>query len=240
MCRACLPREKQATIADLAGRAVGRVPSGGQRRAARGCGSTMGDPPARGSVAPGTLFPLQQLGLQCARHDLRAGRPGRTSTTRSSSDLASADAVSGLQPRASSARPSTPARSVHPAYHFYLRPRATWRGSGYLMLRDGDWAGDAARARALGSGAWSRPPSPRSPRCIRPSFAAGPFGYGYSGGSGTARRTPAPYRGRVHRHRRGGTVHYGAAGARHGRRAQDAAGPGIGLARASTWRSSTR
>ena len=68
-----LPGEKAATIADLLAARSG-VYHPAANAACAGCGSTAGDPPGpRGSVAHGTVLPLQQLGLQRARDDLRAG-----------------------------------------------------------------------------------------------------------------------------------------------------------------------
>jgi CubicO group peptidase (beta-lactamase class C family) len=65
---------------------------------------------------------------------------------------------------------------MHPAYHFYLSTRDMAR-VGYLMLRNGEWRGQAIVPRD-----WTRrittvvtPVTQMNPASLR----SGPFGYGY-------------------------------------------------------------
>jgi CubicO group peptidase (beta-lactamase class C family) len=165
--------EKTATVADLLAARSG-VYHPAANSACTGCGSTMGDPPARGSVKPGTYFLYNNWDFN-ALGTIFEQQTGQNIYDAFAADLASPLALQDFTREAQ--RKTVNARaSNHPAYHFYLSTRDMAR-LGLLMLRQGDWGGTPVLSRA-----WVA-------RIVTPvtkvgdmhpaSLASGPFGYGY-------------------------------------------------------------
>jgi CubicO group peptidase (beta-lactamase class C family) len=169
-----LPQEKQATVRHLLTARSG-VYHAAANAACTGCGSTMGDPPgARGSVQPGSYFLYNNWDFNAL------GTIFEQQTKQDIYDAFAADLAAplGLEDfdRAAQRKSNAPARSRHPAYHFYLSTRDMAR-LGYLMLREGQWAG-----REILSRAWVREmvtPVTRVGEMNPASLREGPFGYGY-------------------------------------------------------------
>lgn len=168
-----LPLEKTATVLDLLSARSG-VYHEAANAACTGCGSTMGDPAGpRGSVKPGTHFLYNNWDFNVLG-TIFEQRTGTNIYDAFARDLA---APLGLQDfdRAQQRKSESPLRSIHPAYHFYLSTRDMAR-LGYLMLREGEWAG----ARLL-SREWVRrmvTPITRVEAMNPPDLRKGPFGYG--------------------------------------------------------------
>jgi CubicO group peptidase (beta-lactamase class C family) len=167
-----LPKEKEATVADLLAARSG-VYHPAANSACAGCGSTMGEAPARGSVAHGSYFLYNNWDFN-ALGTIFEQRTGQNIYDAFERDLAQ---PIGLQDFSRQAQRKTEnARaSIHAAYHFNLSTRDMAR-IGYLMLRDGQWAG-----RTLLSRAWVRrmvTPVTRVADMHPDSLKAGPFGYG--------------------------------------------------------------
>jgi CubicO group peptidase (beta-lactamase class C family) len=167
-----LPEEQKATVADLLGARSG-VYHAAANAACTGCGSTMGEAPARGSVKPGTYFLYNNWDFNVLG-TIFEQQTGLNIYDAFERDLAT---PIGLQDftRAAQRKTENARASTHPAYHFYLSTRDMAR-IGLLMLREGQWAG-----RQLIPRDWAR-------RIVTPithvadmhpdDLKKGPFGYG--------------------------------------------------------------
>ena len=185
-----LPEERKATVGGFAQCAFRRVPRGGERRL-HGLWQHDGGPARSAWLgAARHILPLQQLGLQRARDDLR------TATSRNIYDAFEQDFAKPMQfqdfDRAQQRKTVNERASVHPAYHFYLSSRDMAR-VGYLMLRDGRWNGQEIVPRD-----WVRrittvvtPVTAMNPANLR----AGPFGSGYLWWIWDGPFNTGPYRG---------------------------------------------
>ena len=119
-------------------------------------GGTVGTPPERGSVAPGSYFLYNNWDFN-ALGTIFEQETGLDIYEAFEQDLAPPDAVSGLPPRrAAQDRTIAHAARCIPPYHFYLSTRDMAR-VGYLMLREGNWAGTQLVPRALGPAHGRRP-----------------------------------------------------------------------------------
>ncbi len=213
-----LPAEKEATVGDLLAARSG-VYHEAANAACTGCGSTAGDPPGpRGSVKHGTYFLYNNWDFNVLG-TIFEQETGSNIYDAFERDLAK---PAGLQDfdRAAQRKSENRRASIHPAYHFYLSTRDMAR-IGYIMLRNGAWAGTQLVPRD-----WVR--RIVTHRDARRANESGVVP------EGTVRvRVPLVDVGRpvqsrrvqerLQRHRRGGAVHHRAAGARYGRRPQDRA-----------------
>jgi CubicO group peptidase (beta-lactamase class C family) len=169
-----LPEEKKATVADLLASRSG-VYHPAANAACTGCGSTSGDPPGpRGTVPHGTYFLYNNWDFNAL------GTIFEQLTGLDLYDAFEQDLARPLQmqdfSREAQRKSGNLRASQHPAYHFNLSTRDMAR-IGYVMLRDGQWAG-----KALIPKSWVRrmvtpvtPVQEMNPESLR----RGPFGYGY-------------------------------------------------------------
>jgi len=169
-----LPSEAKATVADLLAARSG-VYHDAANAACTGCGSTMGDPPGpRGTVPHGSYFLYNNWDFNAL------GTIFEKATGEDIYDAFERDFARPMQfqdfDRAQQRKTVNARASIHPAYHFYLSSRDMAR-VGYLMLRDGRWAG-----REIVPRDWVRkittvvtPVAEMNPVSLRD----GPFGYGY-------------------------------------------------------------
>jgi CubicO group peptidase (beta-lactamase class C family) len=167
-----LPREQQATILHLLAARSGVYHPAANAASAAG-GDTVGTPPERGSVAPGSYFLYNNWDFN-ALGTIFEQETGLGIYKAFEQDLAGPMQLQDFR-LAEQRKTNNTTRSVHPAYHFYLSTRDMAR-VGYLMLREGSWAGKQLVPRA-----WvHRMVTPVTPvREMHPDeFKAGPFGYG--------------------------------------------------------------
>ena len=168
-----LPAEKDATVADLLAARSG-VYHDAANAACSGCGSTAGDPPGpRGTVTHGTYFLYNNWDFNVLG-TIFEQETGTNIYDAFQRDLAT---PAGLQDfdRAAQRKSENRRASIHPAYHFYLSTRDMAR-VGYIMLRDGAWAGKPLVPRD-----WVRrmvTPVTRVGDMNPESYRKGPFGYG--------------------------------------------------------------
>jgi CubicO group peptidase (beta-lactamase class C family) len=168
-----LPAEKEATVADLLAARSG-VYHEAANAACTGCGSTAGDPPGpRGTVKHGTYFLYNNWDFNVLG-TIFEQETGTNIYDAFQRDLAT---PAGLQDfdRAAQRKSENARASIHPAYHFYLSTRDMAR-VGYIMLRDGAWAGKQLVPRD-----WVRrmvTPVTRVGDMNPESYRKGPFGYG--------------------------------------------------------------
>ena len=162
------PQERRATVRDLL------TARSGVYHAASNPGDDLASAPPRGSQAPGTYFLYNNWDFNAL------GTAFEKMTGRDIYDALDTDLARpiGMQDwdRASQRKSGDTTRSVHLAYHMNFSTRDMAR-IGYLMLREGNWAG-----RQLVPRDWVR----ESTRAITPvsqmnpvARRAGPFGYGY-------------------------------------------------------------
>ena len=162
------PQERRATVRDLL------MARSGVYHAASNPGDDLASAPPRGSQAPGTYFLYNNWDFNAL------GTAFEKMTGRDIYDALDTDLARpiGMQDwdRASQRKSGDTTRSVHLAYHMNFSTRDMAR-IGYLMLREGNWAG-----RQLVPRDWVR----ESTRAITPvsqmnpvARRAGPFGYGY-------------------------------------------------------------
>ena len=168
-----LPAEKEATVADLLAARSG-VYHAAANAACTGCGSTAGDPPGpRGTVKHGTYFLYNNWDFNVLG-TIFEQETGTNIYEAFQRDLA---VPAGLQDfdRAAQRKSENRRASIHAAYHFYLSTRDMAR-VGYIMLRDGAWAGKQLVPRD-----WVRrmvTPVTRVGDMNPESYRKGPFGYG--------------------------------------------------------------
>ena len=162
------PAERRATVRDLL-----TARSGVYHEASNG-GDDLASAPPRGSQAPGTYYLYSNWDFNAL------GTAFEKMTGRGIYDALDTDLARpiGMQDwdRAAQRKTGDSTRSVHLAYHMNFSTRDMAR-IGYLMLREGSWAG-----RQLVPRDWVR----ESTRAITPvsqmnpvGRRAGPFGYGY-------------------------------------------------------------
>ncbi|HYN06924.1 MAG TPA: serine hydrolase [Vicinamibacterales bacterium] len=169
-----LPAEKEATVADLLAARSG-VYHEAANAACAGCGSTAGDPPGpRGTVKHGTYFLYNNWDFNVLG-TIFEQETGTNIYDAFERDLAT---PAGLQDfdRAAQRKSENRRASIHPAYHFHLSTRDMAR-VGYIMLRDGAWAGKPLVPRD-----WVRrmvTPVTRVGEMNPESYRKGPFGYGF-------------------------------------------------------------
>lgn len=167
-----LPRELEATTLDLLKARSGVYHPAANAASAAG-GDTVGTPPARGSVAPGSYFLYNNWDFN-ALGTIFEQETGQNIYDAFAKDFA---APLGLQDFsvAQQRKSNNPRRSIHPAYHFYLSTRDMAR-VGYLMLREGRWAGQTLIPREWVTRMVT--PFTRVPEMNPDDFRKGPFGYG--------------------------------------------------------------
>ena len=162
------PRERMATTRQLLSARSGVY------HPASNSGDDLASAPPRGSQAPGTYYLYSNWDFN-AVGAIFERETGRNIFDALESDLAR---PLGFQDwnRAIHVKSGDSTRSQHPAYHMHLSVRDMAR-IGYLMLREGNWAG-----RQLVPRDWVR----ESTRAITPVTEMnpvprrnGPFGYGY-------------------------------------------------------------
>jgi CubicO group peptidase (beta-lactamase class C family) len=166
------PAELDATVLHLLGARSGVYHPASNAASSAG-GDTVGDPPARGSVKPGTYFLYNNWDFNAL------GTIFEQETGENIYDAFARDFAGPMQfqdfDRAAQRKSGNAQRSQHPAYHYYLSTRDMAR-IGYLMLREGQWGG-----REIVPRDWAR-------RIVTPvtpvgqmnpdQFRKGPFGYG--------------------------------------------------------------
>jgi CubicO group peptidase (beta-lactamase class C family) len=172
--QALVPAEKEATVADLLAARSG-VYHPAANAACTGCGGTMGDPPGpRGSTKHGTYFLYNNWDFNAL------GTIFEQETKQDLYDAFERDLARplGLQDfdRSTHKKSGDGNASRHLAYHFNLSTRDMAR-IGYVMLRDGQWAGKTIVPRD-----WAKrivTPVTRLPDMHPASLTKGPFGYGF-------------------------------------------------------------
>jgi len=184
-----LPREQEATVLDLLAARSGVYHPAANAASAAG-GDTVGTPPGRGTVAPGAYFLYNNWDFNAL------GTIFEQETGQNIYDAFQADFATPMQlqdfRRDAQRKSNNPARSVHPAYHFYLSSRDMAR-LGLLMLRGGDWAGKPLVPRD-----WVRrmvTPVTRVGDMNPDDFRTGPFGYGLLWWIWDGDANRGPYRG---------------------------------------------
>jgi CubicO group peptidase (beta-lactamase class C family) len=187
--RGLLPREQQATVLDLLAARSGVYHPAANAASAAG-GDTVGTPPERGSVAPGSYFLYNNWDFNAL------GTIFEQETAQGIYQAFEQDLAGPMQFQdfrlAEQRKTNNPTRSMHPAYHFYLSTRDMAR-LGYLMLRDGNWAGKQLVPRT-----WVR----RMVTAVTPvaemhpdEYKSGPFGYGLLWWIWDGAANAGPYRG---------------------------------------------
>jgi CubicO group peptidase (beta-lactamase class C family) len=162
------PQEKQATIRHLL------LARSGVYHPASNPGDNLAAAPPRGSQEPGAYYLYSNWDFN-ALGSIFEQETGRDIYDALETDLARPLGMQDFD-RAIHRKSGDTTRSVHRAYHMNLSTRDLAR-IGYLMLREGSWAG-----RQLVPRAWVR----ESTRALTPvhemnpaSRRGGPFGYGY-------------------------------------------------------------
>jgi CubicO group peptidase (beta-lactamase class C family) len=132
-----MPAELDANILHLLGARSGVYHPASNAASAAG-GDTVGEPPARGSVKPGTFFLYNNWDFNAL------GTIYEQETGENIYDAFARDFAAPMQfqdfDRAAQRKSGNAQRSQHPAYHYHLSTRDMAR-IGYLMLREGQWAG---------------------------------------------------------------------------------------------------
>jgi CubicO group peptidase (beta-lactamase class C family) len=167
-----LPAELEANVLHLLSARSGVYHPAANAASAAG-GDTVGEPPARGSVKPGSYFLYNNWDFNAL------GTIFEQETGANIYDAFARDFAAPMQledfDRAAQRKSENPRRSQHPAYHFYLSTRDMAR-IGYLMLREGTWAG-----REIVPRDWVRRMTTAVTRVgdMNPDeYRKGPFGYG--------------------------------------------------------------
>ncbi|HET9269040.1 MAG TPA: serine hydrolase, partial [Vicinamibacterales bacterium] len=167
-----MPAELDATILHLLSARSGVYHPASNAASSAG-GDTVGEPPARGSVRPGTYFLYNNWDFNAL------GTIFEQETGDNIYDAFARDFAGPMQfqdfDRAAQRKSGNAQRSQHPAYHYFLSTRDMAR-IGYLMLREGQWAG-----REIVPRDWARrivtPVTPVAE--MNPDqYRRGPWGYG--------------------------------------------------------------
>ena len=167
-----LPAELDATILNLLSARSGVYHPASNAASAAG-GDTVGEPPARGSVKPGSYFLYNNWDFNAL------GTIFEQETGENIYDAFARDFAGPMQfqdfDRVVQRKTGNAQRSQHLAYHYNLSTRDMAR-IGYLMLREGQWAG-----REIVPRDWAR----RIVTAVTPvaemnpdSYRKGPWGYG--------------------------------------------------------------
>jgi CubicO group peptidase (beta-lactamase class C family) len=167
-----MPAELEANIQHLLGARSGVYHPASNAASAAG-GDTVGEPPARGSVKPGSYFLYNNWDFNAL------GTIFEQETGENIYDAFARDFAAPMQfedfDRAAQRKSGNAQRSQHPAYHYYLSTRDMAR-IGYLMLREGQWAG-----REIVPREWAkRIVTPVTPvgEMNPDQYRKGPWGYG--------------------------------------------------------------
>ena len=167
-----LPAELEATSLDLLGARSGVYHPASNAASAAG-GDTVGEPPARGSVRHGTHFLYNNWDFNAL------GTIFEQETGEGIYDAFARDFAGPMQfqdfDRAAQRKSGDARRSQHLAYHYNLSTRDMAR-LGYLMLREGTWAG-----REIVPRDWARrivTPVTRVEAMNPEPYRKGPWGYG--------------------------------------------------------------
>jgi CubicO group peptidase (beta-lactamase class C family) len=176
--------EKQATIRDLL------TARSGVFHAASNAGDDLASAPPRGSQRPGTYFLYSNWDFN-ALGTVFERETGRNIYDALESDLARPIGMQDFQ-RSAQVKSGDTTKSVHLAYHMNLSTRDMAR-IGYLMLREGRWAG-----RQVVAADWVR----ETTRAFTPvaemnpaRHRNGPFGYGHLWWVWDGPHATGPYRG---------------------------------------------
>jgi CubicO group peptidase (beta-lactamase class C family) len=184
-----LPREQEATIAHLLAARSGVYHPAANAASAAG-GDTVGTPPPRGSVEPGSYFLYNNWDFN-ALGTIFEQQTGLNIYEAFERDFARPMQFEDFD-RAQQRKTNNPRRSQHPAYHFYLSTRDMAR-VGYLMLRNGEWGG-----RQIVPRDWVRKmiaPVTRVADMSPEDYRKGPFGYGLLWWVWDGEAATGPYRG---------------------------------------------
>ncbi|MGD8328972.1 MAG: serine hydrolase [Acidobacteriota bacterium] len=161
-------QERQATIRHLI------MASSGIYHPASNPGDNLDDAPPRGSQAPGTYFLYSNWDFNAAGGAFERAT-GRDIFDALQTDLAEPIGMRDFN-RDRHRKGGDMERSLYPSYHMHLSTRDMAR-VGYVMLREGNWAGRQVIPRD-----WARqivsvvtPVAKMNPEPLR----QGPFGYGY-------------------------------------------------------------
>jgi CubicO group peptidase (beta-lactamase class C family) len=161
------PQELEATVGDLLASR-----SGVYHPAANG-GDSLSEAPPRGSQVHGIYFLYSNWDFN-ALGTIFERETGRNLYDALEADLARPIGMQDFQ-RSAHEKSGDLSQSVHPAYHMLLSTRDMAR-VGYLMLREGQWAGREVVPRA-----WTRrivTPVTRRAEMNPAGYRNGPFGFG--------------------------------------------------------------
>jgi CubicO group peptidase (beta-lactamase class C family) len=162
------PQERKATIADLLSARSGVY------HPASNSGDNLADAPPRGSQKHGAYFLYSNWDFN-ALGTIFEQETGRNIYDALETDLARPIGMRDFK-REAQEKSGDLARSIHPAYHIWLSTRDMAR-LGYLMLRQGNWAGNELIPRAWVKRITS--PVTRLPEMNPPYMRQGRVGYGY-------------------------------------------------------------
>jgi CubicO group peptidase (beta-lactamase class C family) len=162
------PQELEATIADLL------TARSGVYHPASNSGDNLADAPPRGSQKHGQYFLYSNWDFNTLG-TIFEQETGRNIYDALESDLARAIGMQDFK-REAQRKSGDLKKSMHPAYHIWLSTRDMAR-LGYLMLREGNWAGQQVVPRD-----WAKKISTvvtRLEEMNPPTFRKGRLGYGY-------------------------------------------------------------
>jgi len=162
------PQELEATIADLL------TARSGVYHPASNSGDNLADAPPRGSQKHGQYFLYSNWDFNTLG-TIFEQETGRNIYDALESDLARAIGMQDFK-REAQRKSGDLKKSIHPAYHIWLSTRDMAR-LGYLMLREGNWAGQQVVPRD-----WAKKISTvvtRLEEMNPPTFRKGRLGYGY-------------------------------------------------------------
>lgn len=162
------PQELEATVADLL------AARSGVYHPASNSGDNLADAPPRGSQKHGEYFLYSNWDFN-ALGTIFEKETGRNIYDALESDLARPVGMQDFK-REAQVKSGNLEVSIHPAYHIWLSTRDMAR-LGYLMLREGNWAGRQVVPRE-----WVKritAPATRLPDMNPPAMREGRVGYGY-------------------------------------------------------------
>lgn len=162
------PQELEATVADLL------AARSGVYHPASNAGDNLADAPPRGSKKHGEYFLYSNWDFN-ALGTIFEKETGRNIYDALESDLARPIGMQDFQ-REAQVKSGDLEASMHPAYHIWLSTRDMAR-LGYLMLREGNWAGRQVVPRD-----WVKritAPATRLPEMNPPALREGRVGYGF-------------------------------------------------------------
>ena len=179
-----LPQELEARVADLL------AARSGVYHEASNSGDNLADAPSRGSKKRGSYFLYSNWDFN-ALGTIFEQETGRNIYDALETDLAGPIGMQDFR-REAQRKSGDLKKSVHPAYHMWLSTRDMAR-VGYLMLREGNWAGRQVVPRDWAKKIASRvtPLKAMNPPAVR----EGRFGYGYLWWVFDGRWAKGPYKG---------------------------------------------